>query len=211
MIILISCALPSEFNEARNQIGLKEITTKKDRPRIAIKDNITLICTGIGKINSIISLQSAISELQIKPDIIIDTGTCGSLENKFKIFDIITSVDVVDFYNLETPGNCIKNRETKKIVELLPKLTIGIEVIASIEKNIVCELEREYLIKNRCNIVTWETSSIFSYCLKFNIPFISIRAVTDYCNDNTFKNFKENCTTACKKLYNYVKINCIGI
>lgn len=211
MNVLISCALPSEFNEARNQIGLKEITTKKDRPRIAHSKKITLICTGIGKINSLISLQSVISRLENPPDIIIDTGTCGALDEEHSIFDIVTTAKAIDFYNVEVIGSPYINNQLEKLNLLLPELTIGNEIIGSIETSIVLKSDKNKLLDNEVNIVTWETSSVFALAKKLDIPFFSIRVVTDKCDENTFRDFKANCSTGCKKLYNHVKNICKGI
>lgn len=209
MRILLTCALPTEFNEARNQLSLREITSKKDRPRIAISDNITLLCTGIGKINTLVSLLSYLVENT--PDIVIDTGTCGSLVPDISVMDIIISIESIDFYSQLFMGESVKMDNIEEIKNILPGINIGSEVVASIESSITNSQERDELSKTGASIVTWETSSVFSFCSKLKIPFLSIRGVTDSCNENTFIEFKAIKVVLCKKLYNSVKMICMGI
>lgn len=209
--ILITCPLPLEFNEARNQLGLKEITTKKEHPRIAKGKGIILILSGIGKINSIISVNDILKKLENKPDIVIDTGTCGAISKDIKIFDLVTSITAIDYYNIDMKGLLIKNCNIELLNDIIPKLNIGRRVVSSIENSINKEEMRDKLYKKGSDIVTWETSAIFSLCKKENIPFVSIRVVSDNCNQDTYEDFKVNALEGCKKLYNYIKNICSGI
>lgn len=209
MKILLTCALPVEFNEARNQLGLREVTSKKDLPRIANSKNITLVCCGIGKLNSIVSLSPILTK--INPDFVIDTGTCGSLLEIIKPMDIVTSISAIDFYNVESKGLKYSYTDMPILKKYIPELKISTLNVASIEKSITNISDKEFLIEAGGAIVTWETASIFALCLKYEIPFLSIRGVTDSCNEKTYSDFKANRIAVCKKLYNYIKNLSIGI
>ncbi len=209
MKILICCALPLEFNEARNQLKLKELTTKKDLPRIASSGNIDLLCTGPGKVNSSVNLYSYL--LNNNPDLVIDTGTCGSLSEKIKTMEIVVSGNAIEFFSPEITGSKIVNNCLEDVKKILPKIIFDDITIATLEDKVNNINIVNKLIKQETSVVTWETSSIFYVCSKLKIPFISIRGVTDSCNENTDIDFKANRIVLCKKLYNYVKNLCIGI
>lgn len=208
MNIVITCALPVEFNEARNQFGLKEITTKKDSPRIGIKDNITIICTGIGKLNTVISLFKYLADN--KPGIVIDSGTCGSLCSEIKISDIVVSNNCRDYFNINNP-NKLYSYKKETIESLIPSIIVSDYIMASLEESIISDNFKRVLLDKGASLVSWETSSVFAVCDNLGIPYVSIRGVTDMCNGNTYRDFKLNKHEVCKKLYNSVKTICISI
>lgn len=207
MKIVLSCALSTEFNEARNQLSLKEITTKKDLPRIAEKGDLALIYTGIGKVNTVLNLSSYL--VKNRPDLVIDTGTCGSLTDNLKPLEIIYSYKAFEYYDIDNRGRLYDN--VPRALELLPSYYINTNILATVEKSITSEKDRKRLHDGGAVAVTWETSAVFALCEKFNIPAISIRGVTDSCNEDTFKDFKLNGVNVCKKLYNSVKTFVISI
>lgn len=208
MNILITCPLPLEFNVARNQLGLKEVTAKKDKPRVAKKENITLVCTGIGKINTLLHLYEYLTLNH--PDLVIETGTCGSVNPKIGINHIISSYKCMDFFNIGSLNvHYVENKE--RIESMLEPILLSEYVIASMEKSVVSKEDSYKIADSGADIVTWETSSVFAICNKLNIPVVAIRGVTDMCNNNTFKDFKLNRVEVCKKLYNSVKTLCMSI
>ncbi|OQY40064.1 MAG: hypothetical protein B6229_02645 [Spirochaetaceae bacterium 4572_7] len=199
---MITCALALEFNEARNQLGLEEITTKKDIPRIAQNRNITLVYTGIGKINSSIHLSKILTQSSF--DLVIDSGTCGSLKENIKPFDIVISKKTIDFYNLKQRGTEFNSNYKGNI--LSNDTTVG-----SIESSITTSNSVDMLKNMGVDIVTWESAAIFAVSKNFNTEVISIRGVTDSCNGNTISDFKQNRVKVCKKLYNRIKTFCNSV
>lgn len=201
MKIVLTCALSTEFNEARNQLELREITEKKDLPRIAKKDDLFLVYTGIGKVNTILNLSDFLNKC--KPDLVIDTGTCGSLTDNLKPLEVLYSYKSVEFYDIDKRGRLYDN--VAKALKILPSYFVNKNIIATVEKSISEESDRNHLHNSGAVAVTWETSAVFALCEKLNIPAISIRGVTDSCNADTFKDFKLNGVQVCKKLYSSVK------
>ncbi|MGL1894342.1 MAG: hypothetical protein OCD02_22110 [Spirochaetaceae bacterium] len=209
MKIVITCALPVEFNEARNQLGLIEKTTKKEIPRIAARGGLILIYTGIGKNSTILNLYPLI--IKENPDLIIDTGTCGSLTGDIPINSIVISNSSIEFFNIDNPNNNTIIGDTYSVKTYIPNIDISELVVASIEKSINSESDVNKLKEKGASIVTWETYSVFSLCKKLDINFVSVRAVTDCCNHSTLMDFKRNKVESCKKLYISVKKLCNGI
>lgn len=208
MNILITCALPVEFNVARNQLGLRETTNRKDRPRIGIRKNISLIYTGIGKINTAISLYEYLKVSS--PHLVIDSGTCGSLRSDIKIGDIIVSNRCLNYFNINNSDKLYSSKK-EGIEPILPSIRVDDYIIASIEDSITTDDFKTKLVGNDASVVSWETSSVFAVCDKIGIPCISIRGVTDMCDGYTYKDFKLNKVEVCKKLYNFVKTHCMSI
>ncbi|MBN2616786.1 MAG: hypothetical protein JXR64_00595 [Spirochaetales bacterium] len=208
MNILITCSLQFEFNEARNQLNLTEITSKKDIPRIAKKENITLLYTGIGKINAMSSLFEHLSKNSY--DLVIDTGLAGSLNEKIEVKSIVICNQAIDFF-----ADGYINQKVKFSEEFLKDLYSSIKItnyiVGSIETTVKNGYVKEQLIESEVDIVTWETSSIFKVCNQFNTNCLSIRAISDCCDENTEVSFKENKVELCKILYNYLKILCKSV
>lgn len=207
MRIVLTCALSTEFNEARNQLGLKEFTSKKDLPRIASKGELSLVYTGIGKVNTILNLSDYL--ISTRPGLVIDTGTCGSLTDALKPLDILYSYKSLEYYDIEKRGKLINNIEL--VTPILPAYYLNKNTVATIEKSICSTTDREKLHGSGAVAVTWETSAVFALCERLSIPALSIRGVTDSCNVDTFKDFKTNGVKVCKKLYNSVKTFIISI
>ncbi len=202
MKIVITCSLPSEFNEARNQLGLKEKTLKKDCPRIAQLGDLTLVFTGIGKTNSVLNLLPYL--MNFTPELIIDSGTCGSLKDEINPYDIVISSKSIEYYGVDNQGETIISENNFSIAKTD-------NIVASLEQSVTDPDIVKKLQLSGASIVTWETSSIFKIGKKLSVPVVSIRGVTDNCNQDTFADFKKNRVEVCKKLYNSIKTVCIGI
>lgn len=208
MKIVIVTALPPEFNVARNELGLKEITNKKDRPRIAEGRDITLVLTGMGRDMAYDNLKVVLENREAH--IIIDSGTCGSLVDYLNIGDIVYSREILDISeSLEVQGR-VKNIESP-IENIIENFTGREFVLASVDKNITEEGQRESLKQLGAQVVAWETIGIMNIAKEYGTPALSIRGVTDSCNGETYKDFRGNSLEVCKKLYNSVKILCKGI
>lgn len=208
MKIIITCALLLEFNEARNQLGLKEITEKSDIPRIAVNGDIHLVYSGIGKVNTVVNLFGYLKN--IKPDLVVDSGTCGSLIETLVPLDIVVSTESIEFFSYNLRGHNFSCNKSG-IRDIIPGIVIDDYIVASIEDSVITPEHKKKLLDNGTSVVTWETSAIFSLCNKLQVPFVSIRGVTDSCNEHTHQDFKINRKELCKKIYNSIKMLCKGI
>lgn len=206
MNIVITTALPPEFNAARNALGLEEYTKKGELPRIAERGNISLILTSMGRDNAYKYLSNLLEKRRV--DLVIDTGTCGSLIDDIDIGDIVFSQKVLTFDSSLQYEDVIESSEPL-VNELIGSRKVG--CVSSVDKSITATEDRILLRDSGADIVTWETAGVFSAAKKHSIPFFSIRGVTDRCNGETFMDFKKNRVEVCKKLYNSVKILCKGI
>lgn len=202
MKILITCGLKSEYNEARNNLSLRETTIGKTFPRISEGKGLILVWTGIGKVNTAITLLRYIDSF--KPDLIIDSGTCGSVSQLYNIKDIVISLESQEFFSISSPNETYSNLTLEEFNYLLNLKVTKTSKIASIEDSIDSDDKRYSLQKYECDCVSWESSTVFKIALQNKIKVISIRGVTDLCNNNTFNDFKKNRLVVCKRVYNYI-------
>lgn len=167
-----------------------------------------LVFCKIGKINAAICSSILLSKFNINS--IINIGTCGAISN-FKISDILLinesfdhDIDLTIFgYEIgQLPSEDISVKSSdiynKKIINILEEIGFNF-----VKKNILCSSGDKFInINNFKNIslfnskkidcVDMELFAIAMTCKKFNIPFVSLKLVSDLIfspsNQDDFKN-----------------------
>ncbi|CAL4321165.1 5'-methylthioadenosine/S-adenosylhomocysteine nucleosidase [Buchnera aphidicola (Protaphis terricola)] len=183
------------------------------------KINIFLIQSGIGKVAA--SIATMILITLFKPNMIINSGSAGSLNSKLKIGDIIIpnqlcyhDVNLTNFgYSIgqipKYPKKFQINKKLfNKIIEIFKKnklkILTGLIITGDsfINKR---ELINKLKIKFSSAIgVEMEAAAIAQVCYKFNIPLIIIKSISDLSNNQATINFKKNISIASLKSSNLV-------
>ena len=160
-------------------------------------DKDLIVCkSGIGKVNSAAMTQYIIDNY--KPDLIINSGCAGSLTSNVKIMDVVLSSYVTyhDFSPLRimefsTPDNGkIKADNTliKTATEALKKLEVDnyfVAAIASGDSFVTDEVMRDSIKEaTGAYAVDMESASIGHISKLNNVPFISIRTISDFADGN---------------------------
>ena len=209
MKILLICPIPPEFKKCCNQLSLKE-NKEKIKTNTINNINILAVQTGPGKKNILKNLQSSIDEC--KPDLIIDTGSCCSLDNEIKIGSIIIAYESYQYIEKSLVSSFLKGKKDKWLDKILKiseleklKINSGIQVCGSF---VLKSGEKKKEIKNVINAeaFNWETAYVYEISASNKIPAISIRIVTDYGNKKALKDFFKNIKEQSKKLYKFIKI-----
>jgi len=185
------------------------------------KNNIFLIKSGIGKVSASIATMILINSYQ--PDIIINSGSAGSLHASLNIGDIIIpdktcyyDVNLINFgYSLgqvpKYPQKFIINRKIynffeKKTSEYQLKFTSGLIISGD------SFIRDDSSIKNFKNqfssaiAVEMESAAIAQVCYQFSIPLIVVKSISDLSNSDATFNFKKNISIASFQSSKFVKI-----
>lgn len=184
-------------------------------------NDIFLIKSGIGKVSASIATMILINAC--RPDLIINSGSSGSLNSSLKIGDIIVpektcyyDVDLTNFgYTLgQVPkypkefiiNNKIYNFCKKNAFKYELKFIKGLLISGDsfIRKN-----SRIKILKDQFPFaiaVEMESAAIAQICYKFDIPLIVIKSISDLSNNHATYNFKENISIASFQCSKFVKI-----
>ena len=154
--------------------------------------NLVVARSGIGKVNSAATTQKIIDIYM--PDLIINTGCAGSLTDKVKIMDVVlaTYVTYHDFSpirvmafstpdngKIETSSSLMKL--AKDAVEELESYNYHEGPIASGDCFVTdSELRDSIRLSTGCLAVDMESASIGHISKRNNVPFISIRTISDF-------------------------------
>ncbi|CAL4326274.1 5'-methylthioadenosine/adenosylhomocysteine nucleosidase [Buchnera aphidicola] len=182
-------------------------------------NKIFLIQSGIGKVCASISTMNLIH--LCNPDVIINSGSAGSLTSSLKIGDIIIpketcyyDVDLTNFgykigqipqYPKKFLINKIMFNSFKKQNTTIDHLNIMMGLIVSGDSFI----RKNMLIKNNfpsAIAVDMESTAIAQVCHKFTIPLIVVKSISDLSDNNATINFKKNLSIASLRSAEFVKI-----
>ena len=208
----IICAGDSELDPFLNPIHNCHITEKAMLKFYEGEINnipVVVLYSGVCKVNAAVAAQILIDSYSVTT--IISAGTAGGMEKTIKIFDTVISTqlayhDVADDILVEfhpwLPSIYFNADEkllaaAKKIVQnqavnhpvIFGKMVTGESFI---DKNM-----REIINKKYAPLsVDMESASIAHVCYVNNIPFISIRTITDTASHSGVENFEQNCDKA---------------
>ncbi len=170
-----------------------------DKRKIYVKGNVVIAGSGIGKVNSAMLTQHLTDKYNV--DVIISSGCAGSLTNDLNVLDVIIPPHVTyhDFlpervmrYSVPDEGNIIVDERLRKLF----KETAGsIENVHYVETPICsgdcyvtdAETAKNIVDRTGATVVDMESASIAHVARKNNIPFITIRTISDFADGNDYK------------------------
>ena len=170
---------------------------------------VVVLYSGVCKVNAAIAAQILIDQCGV--DIIINAGTAGGMDEKLEIFDIVISAEVVyhdvaehiltEFHPWMENVYFQADRELIRLSKLAAaKLRENYKIhwgrIATGESFITDAGRKEINEKFAPLSVDMETASIAHVCFVNEIPFISIRCITDTAMHSGVGAFEENCDKA---------------
>jgi adenosylhomocysteine nucleosidase len=146
-------------------------------------DVVICIC-GLGKANAAAATQSLIDKFVVTE--IINLGICGGLVAKYRIADVLVSTTFVQHdFNLALDGKHNAWHPTYKSHSVTTKLPTVIDseplvVMASGDRFVKCKSLKKQLVEStRASGCDMESSAIAQICYLHDLPFISIRGVSD--------------------------------
>ncbi|MCJ0964821.1 5'-methylthioadenosine/adenosylhomocysteine nucleosidase [Mammaliicoccus sciuri] len=182
---------------------------------------VVLAQSGIGKVNAAITATLLINEF--KPDLIINTGSAGSVDSELNIGDIIISnkvyyhdVNATAFgYKLGQVPNMPEFYETdSKLIDLakssIEQLDLnGIVGEVATGDSFIGSIDQRKVIKSNfptASVVEMEAGAIAQTCYQYNVPIIVTRAVSDLADKESDVTFEEFLKVACVNSSKIVKL-----
>lgn len=186
-LILLAYALPDEFVD----FEVRGCETK-------------LLLTGVGKAYSAIRLTRAL--LELKPSLVINIGTAGTFN--LHVGDIVSSTHFIDrdFYRLKLPGIEFEKAGSAGILNgKLPSLIDSKEVwnqrfTVSTGDDFVTDAESA-----EGDVVDMEAYAEALACEEQDVPFVSVKYVSDIVGQNSVEIWQDKLSAARKSLSRYFK------
>lgn len=182
---------------------------------------VVLAQSGIGKVNAAITATLLINEF--KPDLIINTGSAGSVDSELNIGDIIISnkvyyhdVNATAFgYKLGQVPSMPEFYETdSKLIDLakssIEQLDLnGVVGEVATGDSFIGSIDQRKVIKSNfptASVVEMEAGAIAQTCYQYNVPIIVTRAVSDLADKESDVTFEEFLKVACVNSSKIVKL-----
>ena len=175
--------------------------------------HVIVVKSNVGKVNSARCCQILIDKFN--PNLVINVGTAGSVDNHLDIGDVVVAnalvqydFDVTPFGRklgeIENIGECIKVKD--ELLNLFDGIDVTIGCIASGDKFIV-NIEEKNNIRNIFNAlcIEMEGSSIGQVCYLDSVPFLIIRSITDKLDGSSKVDFEEFLELSSRKAANILK------
>jgi len=189
MKIIISCAFIDELTYFKEKYS---IDPNKEQNILTIKKNqVLLLNTGVGKVNSAMNLQKAIDTFQ--PDFILNSGCSGALTNEIPLYSIILSDYVLyhDFTPVEIMNRYVpdqgKIKGSQTLIDLVHKATIElildsvlVGTIASGDCYVSDQDIVNRILETGAVAVDMESAAIGHVARANQIPFLCIRSISDF-------------------------------
>lgn len=219
--IVIIGAMPSELADIRNMLGESEIK------RISGFDfyinqykgkKIINVCSGIAKVNAAVCAQAAIDNF--KPDAVINAGIAGGMNSDVKVCDIVISTEVLphdlDLHFLnDYPPYCGIFKSDMRLIKTAEEVCgdFGVNCFrgrivsgeAFISSNSV---KADIMERLNPYAVDMESSAVGHCCFMNDMPFVSVRCISDNADDDGAMSFDEFEKIAAKRVAEIVLEMC---
>ncbi|MDE6657159.1 MAG: 5'-methylthioadenosine/adenosylhomocysteine nucleosidase [Oscillospiraceae bacterium] len=209
-IIGIIGAMPSELKDIQSaQVDAikTELAGYEFHESMHGNNKIISVCCGIGKVNSAICTQILIDKFQV--DQIINTGIAGGMKADIKILEIVISTSVLSHdldahfladyppYHAEFEADSKLQALAKSICDKKQIITHAGKIISGDIFVTDSVIKAKLITKYNPYAVDMETSAIGQCAWRNQIPFVSIRCISDLADDDgamSFDNFEKLAT-----------------
>lgn len=184
-------ALIEKYNLKKDKV--KDIYTTEFNDR-----RIVVAMSGVGKVNSAAMTQYIIDKYNV--DAIINSGVAGGINNSISVMDIVIS-DYVTYHDFDPisimesyvpdkgkiKANTMLVSLAKKVIENMNINNAHYAPICSGDSFVQDEtLKNNIFLRTGAVCVDMESASIAHTCSMNNIPFISIRTISDMANGGEY-------------------------
>ncbi len=211
--IVIIGAMPSELADIRSTLGDAEIKRFSGFDfYINTYKNNTIVnsCCGIAKVNAALCTQAAIDNFH--PDCVINTGIAGGMNSAVKVCDIVISTEVLphdlDLHFLQDyPPYCGIFRSDEKLMDIAEKvckesginsfrgrIVSGEAFISS--NDVKADIQKRF----DPYAVDMESAAVGHCCFLNDMPYVSVRCISDNADDNGAISFDEFEKIAAKRV-----------
>lgn len=211
MTIGIIVAIPPEFKVLKDQLDLEIVKEKPYKTATAKigKTDAIIVESGIGKVSGAGATQYIIDNYMVSS--IVNLGIGAGIDSSMKLGDVVVSNKFIQwdfhsgFYHKEenwhpTYKGVVLKTATPKEFPATPV------IVATGDRFLDCEKTRSTLVSRGIGFIDMEAGAIAQVCLLNNIPFVTIKGVSDN-GTGLSKNFKEDVKTAMLNSVEYLLKN----
>ncbi len=226
MKLLIVCPIPVEYKTCRQVLSLREISPLNSC-RMGRKESgnldVLAIESGPAKARTAAAVASAI--MHHRPDLIIDSGSCGGLEPGITIGQIIIAESC---YEYDITGSGLPRRTIPEMIlksafsfiaaqdgEQLQREAVEAGREEGYQVRVGSQACGEFLVADysvkqllyymfNASCCNWETAGVFVPVLRSKKPPLSFRIVTDLGDSNALSDFRSNVKIRSTELYSYL-------
>jgi len=211
--IAVIGAMPSELADIRNFLGnpeVKKISGFDFYINEYKRNTVINVCCGIAKVNAAVCTQVMIDNF--KPDCVINTGIAGGMNKDVKVCDIVISTEVLPHdldphFLKDYPPYCAVFKADQKLIETAEKVCTEFEVksfrgrIVSGEA-FISSNEIKSAIQEKFNpyAVDMESAAVGHCCFLNDMPYVSVRCISDNADDEGAMSFDEFEKIAAKRV-----------
>ncbi len=221
------CPIPLEFTTCRSVFSLRdgpEVLGCRSAQGSLSGMELAALETGPAKARAAAGTVAGIG--RFKPDLVMDTGTCGALDGGLITNAVIIAQSCVE-YDISGTGlprtvipemklpsglSFLNARDAESLVRsaIQTGKDLGFHVRPGIqacgEFFIQSPAVREPLaLVTSAAAGNWETAGVFVGALRSRVPALSIRAVSDHGDENSLRDFKKNAPACLQELYRYIR------
>lgn len=213
----ILCASDTELEPFLSHIAFHQVTKRamlKFYSQGILEDSgeigIVAVYSGVCKVNAAIAAQLLIDIFHV--DYMINAGTAGGMDESVRLFDTVISDrmiyhdvadDILTEFHPWLKDNCFRSdRELLSVAQAYSQRTeypIRFGTMVSGEQFIEDDKRDEINQKYAPLCVDMETVSIAHTCYVNQVPFLSVRTITDTAAHMGIEHFEENCEAASKR------------
>ena len=166
---------------------------------------VTVVQSGIGKVNA--SIASSLLIVKFQVELVINTGSAGAIKTGLKIGDLVLSTElayhdvdnrIFDYQYGQIPQMHEFYQGDKDLIKKIEALSAGnLKVHKGLivsGDSFVSSVEETKRIKKyfpNALVTEMEGAAVAQTCYQFNIPFVVIRAVSDTADESAEMDFDE--------------------
>lgn len=159
--------------------------------------SITYLQTEIGKAKSAMKLTNAI--VSDRPDLVLNIGTAGTLTHQVGDVFVCTKFVDRDYVAVKLPGVAYEIDTS----ELASKNELALELIKRAHKKGICSTGDTFVTEPSLfgeDVVDMESYAQAMVCTEFDVPFVSVKYVTDIIGQNSIAHWEDKLADARKGL-----------
>ena len=183
-----------------NYQNLLLVALPEELPEIIAPSNFKLIYTGVGKINAAVTAVAAINEF--KPTSILNFVTAGAINSKASGLCIVKEVIQRDMLAEPLSPRGVTPFDTKPSIL---KSTNGQYSCATGDSFVTSS--DPWLLENNVDLVDMELFGIAHVCSMFQIPWYSMKYVSDAANDSSAIDWEANTKLASNVFLEFLEEN----
>lgn len=211
---MIGCviAMESEAEILLDSMAIENISSvygKAVHEGKAFGKDVVLVVCGEGKVNAAAGACAVISK---GADTVLNFGVAGGLNDKTEVTEIYSIEKVVqyDFDLVQLSGKALgtlPNEEENFLPLTVPeKLGLPRRALGTGDRFNDSPTDHTLLLELGCDIREMECGAIAQVCKNANVPFVSVKAISDvYGAGSTTEQFKQNTARACACLKTHMR------